>query len=417
VRGTKDSEPVSFLLVDFFSPANKGDLAILRGMLSIVRQHYPDVTITVSSFRPYLTERYIDEKVVHPILNTHGLQKKPWSIFPVVYRVIVSVFRKIGFPLFPPVGEEFRVFLESDVMLHVGGATLNDNYRPAIAGRLLLLWIAAILGKRVIIYNQSIGPFNSFLYRRLAYSVFDRIDLVITRDQTTSKHLAPLLEIPVIAGADAAWVTVPDSRESAREAMRRQDNVVIDENRINVSFSVRRWKYTITKKRGSLLLDEIARTADTLQERCAARIYFLSTCTSLGGYGEDDRKTAENVAYRMKEPAVILKGDYRPEEYAAIYGMMDFHIGMRMHSNIFAALGLTPFWAIQYEKKMKHLLEDLDLTDCCTDIHDEDQVRRMSCDIVHAFQERDMLRKRLISRRNGMISRAEQGGTFLRSIL
>jgi polysaccharide pyruvyl transferase WcaK-like protein len=54
-------------------------------------------------------------------------------------------------------------------MLHVGGATLNDNYRPAIAGRLLLLWIAAILGKRVIIYNQSIGPFNSFLYRRLAY--------------------------------------------------------------------------------------------------------------------------------------------------------------------------------------------------------------------------------------------------------
>ena len=64
-----------------------------------------------------------------------------------------------------------------------------------------------------------------------------------------------------------------------------------------------------------------------------------------------------NKIKNHKNFAILLK-EYEPEEVMSIMSNLDFFIGMRLHSIMFAHIVKIPFVAIIYDKKVEAFLRD-----------------------------------------------------------
>jgi colanic acid/amylovoran biosynthesis protein len=268
--------------------------------------------------------------------------------------------------------KQINHYLNCDCLISVGGGFINDNYRPAILGRLFNLYFAKLLKKPVIIYAQSVGPFNTIIYKKLACFVLNRVDLILLRDNKSREMLEKLgVTIPPIyVTADAAFSLHPHDFDVGTNLL-RNEGFDIGNEKLKVSISVRKWNYYEKNNihGHEKYIRSIASVADYLIEKKNAEVIFASTCTGFGGYHYDDRIVAFEVLKYMKNKAKILCGEYSPLQLSSIYGNMDLHIGTRMHSNILAMISGTPFIAIQYEFKTGGLMDSIGLNDFVVDVN------------------------------------------------
>jgi len=158
-----------------------------------------------------------------------------------------------------------------------------------------------------------------------------------------------------------------------------------------VSVSVRYWDHYSKGMTHAVYLKTMAKTLDTLVEMGYTPV-FASTCTGFRGYHKDDRRTALQVRKLMRHggSTKVLTSHLSPEQLVSIYSRMEFHIGTRMHSNIFALTAGVPVLAIAYEDKTYGLMSILKLERYAIDIEELDARRllEMVKDIAH---ERDRL--------------------------
>lgn len=358
-------------ITDFYCASNRGDAAILEGMIISLKKYFPKSEIVVLSYFPDVAK--IINKIPSdiPLIDTSNLSLQ--KLLGVIYLTVWAWLYKNGFRL-PEFGRKKQInyYLNCNCILSVGGAFINDNYRPAILGRLFNLYFAKLLGKPVIIYAQSIGPFNTKKYKTLAHIVLNRADLILLRDHESKKVLdkigvtAPLIHVT----ADAAFLLHPYDPDVGKDLL-RQECFDIKNEKLKVSISVRKWSfYEQNNIRGhEQYILTIAAVADYLIETKNAEVIFASTCTGFGGYPNDDRIVAHEVVNNMRNDAKILCGEYSPRQLSSIYGNMDIHIGTRMHSNILAMLSGTPVVAIQYEFKTSGLMDSIGLNDFVLDVN------------------------------------------------
>jgi len=73
---------------------------------------------------------------------------------------------------------------------------------------------------------------------------------------------------------------------------------------------------------------------------------------------------------KKKTRFFLLKNNYTAGELRAMYGEMDFFIGTRMHSNIFALSMDVPTIAIGYQWKTRGIMNMLELTDFVVNIEE-----------------------------------------------
>jgi colanic acid/amylovoran biosynthesis protein len=289
-----------------------------------------------------------------------------------------------------------RAILEADFVLVSGGGFLNDNYRPAIIGRLFEMLFAHALKKPVGIYSHSMGPFNSRFYRTMAKFVFCRMQIITLREKVSAKLVKDMdVDVPIAVVPDAAFaIPLGDS----------YDGIVLEhldgEEREMVSISVREWDY-YTKERGhKQYIDTMSKLADALVER-GYRVIFCSTCSGFGGYARDDRITADEVieGMKQKDEVLVIRDHLGPSNLIGIYSRMKFHIGTRMHSNIFALLGGTPVVAIGYEHKTMGMMEGLGMENLVFDINEfsHEDVLRKADDISRNYDDYKVNISRIIT--------------------
>lgn len=362
---------MKIVITDFYCSSNRGDAAILEGMLKSLKKLFPEASITVLSYFPEITKIINKIPSDKPLIDTSNLSLRKLVI--IAYLIIWAWFYKIGvkIPEFN-LKNTIRYYSSCDILVSVGGTFINDNYRPAILGRLFNLYFAKLLGKPVVIYAQSIGPFNTYTYRTIAHFILNRLDLITVRDVESKKLLEKIgvNKPPIYVTADAAFSLLPHALEVGKNLL-IYEGFNVQSNKLKVSISVRKWNFY--EKNVNLshenFIFSIAAAADYLIERKNAEIIFVSTCTGFGGYSNDDRIIAHEVLKKMKNKAKILCGEYSPRQLSSIYGNMDLHIGTRMHSNILAMLNATPIIAIQYEFKTGELMDFFGLNEFVLDIN------------------------------------------------
>jgi colanic acid/amylovoran biosynthesis protein len=381
------------LITNYFSAANRGDAAILEGMLYGLRTTFPDASFVVHSSYPDLVP------LVHGVEARYDLCKwmpRPISRASAAYLTMWARAKRRGAELPVPhkaLRESLHDYEKADIVVPKGGGYLHDYYDDC-EPRLLSLRVATILGKTVCLGAQSIGPLKERGMRRIARSVLKDVDLIIVRDSSSFEVLQDLkLNGPRIEQtADAAFAMPrkPDDYSSFPRWETTPDVNGVDDTERRLTLSVRHLP-DLSREEEERYIESFAALADWSEEDLDRRSLFLSTCTSLGGYHNDDRLFAARVAERCESAPEIASFDYDPYEIVnLIAGHSILHVGTRMHSNVLALMAGVPIVGIAYEPKIAGLAEALGVEDYVLDIK-EITPDAIIDRVQHAFERRQEL--------------------------
>ncbi|NQT55509.1 MAG: polysaccharide pyruvyl transferase family protein [Desulfobacteraceae bacterium] len=217
-------------------------------------------------------------------------------------------------------------------------------------------YLAKAFNKPYILYNQSIGPF----FRRsdfMAYIRFMRdAKVVLCRESLTYERLKEVGVSNIKQVADIAFHLAPKHSNLLTKYTKKMDGT-------KIGLTVRKWLDSNRQDFYENALAEFIR--NVLSQDDKAQFYFMPQVHYPVG---DDDDSIVSLRIRDKLPTNLSKSvhliteDLHPAELKYTIGQMDYFVGTRMHSNIFAlSMGIKTI-AIAYEPKTVGIMKDLGLS-------------------------------------------------------
>jgi len=364
--------------------ANRGDAAILRGLLHELQLQYPNSELVFTSRFPegssYLLGTNIERDILYDINKLSGSRFK--RLRDKIFRNIrfdyllnyvkYAWFRSI-FPL-PKVYEEpIRFLKQFDCLIQVGGSFFIDFYGK---NQYEWLMISKLINIPVYLVGHSLGPFVLNDVNKMASFLFPTAKKIYLREASSYEFLETLDQKldNVCLGSDTAWV-MPDAKPSAVADVELQGT-----SKPIIGLTVR--GLAPFDKRLGISQDEYeAKIVVLLNELVESgyHIACLSMCTGLDGYVKDDRIVGLRIKKQLKQPEemTVLMHEYNDLELGYILQKCQLLIGTRLHSVILSLRYSTPAIAIFYEHKSEGVLRQLGLEDWSFYIHDvgEDKMK------------------------------------------
>lgn len=351
------------LITDSFSSSNRGDAAILDGILVGLAERLPGAEIRVLSRFPEACERF------------HGVAARPSAAED-------------------PAGAAAEI-AAADLVVSCGGSFLTDLYRADLPPRLATFALARRLGVPMVVFGQSIGPFAAPLSRLAARTALDAAAWISVRDPASLREVRELgIRAPVSLGVDAAVPGVPAGPEESRAAAGlplRVPGPVL-------GVTVRAWHFPGAPDPAGAQEEyegAVARAADAFVDATGGQVWFVSTCTAFLGYRQDDRIAARRVRARMRRAESAAVVEVEDLDFARVRGLLascDLVLGTRMHSLVFATTAGVPAVAVGYEPKCREWMGLLGLPERVVEIGAPAALPRT---VVEAWDARGEARRRI----------------------
>ena len=221
--------------------------------------------------------------------------------------------------------------LGTDALLSGGGGLLQDKTSSrTLTYYLTLIRLAKFLGKRVAVFNQSIGPLSQSGEARVAAAL--RGVTAIVRD-TASQTLLERLGVTAKLGGDPALLL------SAETGISRDENLVV--------IAPREGQREATSR-----LVEVAKRL-TQQGKRVIALGFQP--------GWDDAEL------EMFKDVATLETTADPARALEIIASSGAVIGVRLHAVILGAATRTPFYGVSYDPKVKGFCRDAGALEVSTD--------------------------------------------------
>ena len=243
-----------------------------------------------------------------------------------------------------------NMYKDSDVIILCGGQNItNLNITTLIAFYEILY--SRMMNKSVMIWANSMGPFEPNYIHPLARWVLNRVNLITTREATSKAHLDRIgVNVPLFVTADAAFTLPAISSEEALKLISKEMEIPI--NGLMVGITAIAWNFPGEKNSAKKLedyLDALAGTADYIIKQYNSHIIFFPQV--IVPNIKDDRLISMRIFDKIKEKSkvTILTKDYSPEQLKGMYGCMSLLIGTRFHSCILAQSMHVPTIAIEYD--------------------------------------------------------------------
>jgi colanic acid/amylovoran biosynthesis protein len=380
INGLNSTEVMTEILVtNAYSARNRGDGAIILGMVESLRRteafRTADIKISTTDF-PADGTRYPVPVVqsFHSLKNLFSSTPDLNCLYFLLVLLPASLFwalaRRLG-GVDLPVGRHLRDLLRAydsaDLVVAAGGCYLYTT--SAVRGNVVLLiniysfFFGVLLGKPVYLYAQSIGPFADIFQAWMVRNALSRVRLVEYREEVSGQLLDGWhLPVPTHAVADAAFLLPSREPKGILDAGS-------DDRGPTVGMTVRKWfRDQEDQKRYERTM---AAFVDWLADERRSRTVFLPQVTFTEG-NDDDRVAARDVVSLVvhQDSARIIGDELSPEEIKWLCGRVEFFVGTRMHSNIFAlSLGI-PTLAISYQHKTEGIMADLGLAEFVVPITD-----------------------------------------------
>lgn len=304
---------MKILLSGYYGFDNAGDEAVLYAIISALRENVPNGEITVLSNQPEKTTAEYGVRAVNR-----------WGKLSLVKEIKAC-----------------------DVFISGGGSLLQDvTSKNGILYYLGLIYLAEKLGKKVLIYAQGIGPIQTPRNWRLTKKILNKTHGITVRDFASRQLLMQMgvyREINVCA--DPVWGINPQSikREHGEEILRQY----IDEEKLGekvMMLAVRNWQDS------AATFAEIAESCDNFAAE-GWQIVFVPF------HYPEDVEAGKAAASLMKQQAVVLDGNYSPEETMEILANGDLVIAMRLHGLIMGSVLRKPIVAISYDPKVDSFMQ------------------------------------------------------------
>ncbi len=328
---------------------NMGDAAMLRTIADIVHGISPEIRITALVSHPEFT-----------IERCKGLDAAikgwPWPVsrgkrgiadYAIVYPAIylnnmlsAALYRLIKAKLFlfnRAYAEPLSAIFECDAFICPGGDFISPKYFfHSTFGEIMM---ARMLGKRIVVCAQTIGPFTGFLDRKMAAFVLNMADVVIVREEVTAKHVRELGVRNVEETSDLAFMFMAGGKWSPK----RGKKVIISPKKISGGRAA--------------YVEGISNLVKRLVDELGYEVEFLPS----DAYDSDfQSEIASGLGGRVR----LAGGVFSPEEIAMRMSGAEFVVSSRMHAIILATLSGTPFFAIGDSHKFEAILGGL--CDDCT---------------------------------------------------
>lgn len=385
---------MNILVVNGYVRQNKGDAALMSVLCHELQKTFPQAAIRISSqenpqyyptFEKWQNVGSLNQYCFDPTNGkfSHLLRLLLCGGLITVLSGMPKTFRNVRLWFLPAALQlQLSALAQADLVVSMGGGYLNGDASLMAQACVYLMLAPLKLAKRfgacAVCAPQSMGPFATKFQKKMVTQVLESVDLVLTREEKTTKLLKELSEhFPIVPSVDSGFLFHTDETASLRKQLH------INAKPLLVGVTVRRW---LDPKRQHAYEQAIAKTVDHLTTRYNATVVFIPQVTSFLG-GDDDRLTAQRVyaEIKHKKRVHLLEKEYTHQQIKALYSELDVIIGTRFHSVIFSLTSLVPALAIEYEHKTSGIMHDLALDDWVVKIEDASpQVLRHKIDALIA---------------------------------
>jgi len=370
-------KPFNIVVAVGWSSYNKGDAAILLGLLKTIKEFYPESKISILSSSPKEDRKYYSKYGdTHERLFNTFYKKKPKIvnivivILKILYYLIWSTNTNI--PIIKSDKEILNLYRKADLVISGGGGYLGGNKIFNAVAFLFPLYVAKKIGKKVYVCAQSVEPFNNWITKFITMFFLNRIDLITVREPYSIQTLKSAhIKKPVYLTADTAFLLDAESVDVGYHLLNKSG--VPRDNKLRIGITVTKWNFPRSKDPTIKQLQYVTSIADAIEEiikEMDATIVFFPN--AIFPPKDDDRIISHQIKEKIKElytkNVFVLTEDYSPEQLKSMISTMDVFIGTRMHSNIFATSMNVPTLAIAYEKKHYGIMEMIGLQDYVIDI-------------------------------------------------
>ncbi len=373
---------MKLLILGNHTCGNRGDSAILRGLLDAIARIEPQAEVDVMSRYPvsssWLLNRPVMGDPLYSQMKAHntaaGLVGRVKKILRRRYQhqVLLSRVTDSGKLRNIAIAQGFtdfvRLLSNYDAIVQVGGSFFVDLYGVPQFEHALCTFMAK---KPLYMIGHSVGPFQDPQFNHLANYAFGHCEALILRE-TVSLDLMKKSDITtakVEQGVDTAWLVEDDA------------NFV-------PSYAVRHWLEVAGKQKTvAITLRELApfdkrlgTTQQAYEEAFAGvvnrvidagwQVIALSTCTGIDSYNKDDRMVALNLRKHISDPSRyhVVMDELNDLEMGKILAACDLTVGTRLHSAIISMNFGTPAIAINYEHKSAGIMKQLGMPEMAVDI-------------------------------------------------
>ena len=362
-----------------YSEDNKGDAALLSVLLSDIRRIYPQAKLTILTLDSAPTRHTFEGVPVKKSFMYYSLNKfksRPMTLLNslfVMNTTAIWAYAKrtfgISIPLPKKLAEVCRIYENSDLILPVGGGYLRSQKKGIGSllnvGQLLHPYlIASMLGKPTILYTQSVGPFASKPEKWLVKRVLNTcVTAAIIREEVSMKLLKRIgVTIPLHRSVDSGFAFKPTTKYDLRRKLH------IPPTQIIFGITARQW---LDETQQAKYEQALAETIDYVITKYKAKVVLIPQVTA-EFHNDDDRIVHSRIAsiVRHSDDVYALNNKLSHGEVKAAYNSLDFLIGTRFHSVIFALTSNVPAIAIEYEHKTGGIMHDLDLDEWVIKMHD-----------------------------------------------
>lgn len=284
----------------YYGFKNIGDEAILKAIISSLKEESKDIEITVLSNNPKETT------ILH---NVKSINR--WD-FMQIYKELKS----------------------SDGLISGGGSLIQDvTSSRSIVYYTFIIALAKFAKKPVVVYAQGIGPINKIINRKITKYFLNKVEYISLRDKESSDLIKSI-------GVNKSFDIVPDPVMGLDSKFIEQYNT----NKDYIIISVRDWKSK------NNYLKQIANACN----------YFLNSGIEIKlipMHGKEDEKTSKKLADMIDGNIEILAYDMDINERMKYIKNAKIMIGMRLHALIFAGNLGTPMIGISYDPKIDSYLK------------------------------------------------------------
>lgn len=398
---------------------NKGDAGILLATVDTLKKIYNKAEFNILSFTPdvdrknYCKDSSIKE-VYSNILNPHPYKKgkvgKTIAIIKLIFKMIyiqfgLTFFRKATINKY----ESLTALQNSDIIIVCGGGFLGGKKFDSLM-HIYQIYVDTLFNKPVYVMGTSVEPIKNRFIKYFTDKVLKKVDFVFARESITEKYLSEILD-------DNKHVQIPDMAfmlESSRKKFCFVDDLRLKSDEL-FGITVRNWKFPDLDNKQMAMENYINSVKDFMvkefEKRKCTFVFIPQVTVSTG----DDTIIAEKIKDRLpkkyKKQFIIRRDDWSPSEIKSLIANMDYFVGTRMHSNIFATSMAVPTTAIAYEKKTNGIMETVGLQNYVVEINDitaEDLYNKVEDMIVNKKKIKKQLSCRIKDIRKEILEKIEK---------
>lgn len=381
---------MKILIPNATSPKNIGDLVILEGLKSTLGNQ---IILTIQSTDPNLFKKTFLNKASHTLYSWSVFKNKNALIrikrvLELLYCYLTVKYIKRTIFISKELNRLINDYKSADLILFVGGGYLRSQTGISQTLNLLMTLLqfkfAKLTNAKKIVAPISFGPFAYKWQEKYSANTLKGFNIVAAREKYSYEILKSYRINNLILSSDTSFLL------DFKKKINKSDN-----KKFVLGFTIRKWLRPNLQKHFE---SEFVKAIVSFSKSTGAVIQPIVQVDA-PEYGDFDYKLTEEIAKNIKKKGIIVSPIKKVNDLKKsieIYGKINLLLGMRMHSNILAAMQGTPFVAISYEYKTEGIAKDLGVEEYCIKVEDVLEKRLFDL-IMKAHKNRTYLEKIIFS--------------------